>query len=241
MEDITQKLFNQIMELWILPEIKKRKQENRIKDNFSLKCAQIIFSKDRGWNKVRLNNEVKAIMQVKANKPKNKGDTVYYSEINNIETIELTKQDPNCGHITLLQLNGQWIISFNFVYNKAKSKKRIDAASEFLESAEENLKTNRLRPFFENSFACAELLTEAILITFFNQDSLTNHRSRLSKMKEWAELGNVKIEFQETLELLTSLRSSARYMSSTEFKSKNPQNIVKTLHEMKEFAIKQLK
>ncbi len=226
------------MELWVLPEIQKRKKENRISDKFSLKCAQIIFSKARGWNKVRLNNEVKAIMKVKANKPKNKGDAVYDSEITNIESIELTKQDPNCGHITLLQLNGLWIVSFNFVYNKAKSKERIVAASEFLESAEENIKNNRLRPFFENSFACAELLTEAILITFFNQTDLTNHRSRLSKMQGWAKLGNVKPEFPSTLKRLTSLRSSARYMSSTEFRSINPQNIIKNLHEMKEFAIK---
>lgn len=70
--------------------------------NFKLKAAQIIFSLDRGWNKVRLNDEVKAIAQCKMNIPKNKDEPCYEHEIEDIESIELTEQDPNCAHITLM-------------------------------------------------------------------------------------------------------------------------------------------
>ena len=241
MEDIAQKVFNQVLEIWVLPEIKRRKEKGRMDDKFILRRAQIIFSGDRGWNKIRLNDEVKAIMLAKANKTINKGDPIYETDISSIKNIELTEQDPNAGHITILRLKNEWIISFNFLYNKKMSKERIEAATEFLESAEENMDKNRLRPFFENSYACAELLTEAILITFVDKEKLKDHRSRLSAIKGWAELGNVKEDFHTTLHLLTSLRSSARYMQSTVFKQENPEDIIKVLREMKEFVSKMLK
>ena len=60
-KNIAQKLFQQTNDIWIKPEIEKRKSLNRLPNDFKLRGAQIIFSLDRGWNKVRLNEEVKAL------------------------------------------------------------------------------------------------------------------------------------------------------------------------------------
>src|SRR3989344_6661483 len=191
MEDIPQKVFSQVMELWILPEIDRRKKVNGLSPNFILTKAQVIFSQDRNTPCVRLNDKVRAIAKAKINRQILKGELLYEHDIDEIENIELTNKDSNAGHITLLLFKNRWIISFDARYNKKRVKERLESAKEFYKSSKNNLENKRLRPFFENSFACAELLTEALLIQFFNKDFFKSHQSRFDKIKEWAELGNV--------------------------------------------------
>lgn len=238
MEQISQKLFQQTMNIWIQPEIDKRGREKRLPDNFNLKSAQIVFSLDRGWTKVRLNEEVKAVADVKINVPKNKGEPIYEHEVDDIKSIKLTDEDPNSAHITLLRFKNKWIIGFDFRYNKKCIKYHIEAAKEFLESAKDNILKNRLRPFFENSFACAELSAKAILLQLPDKTILhgKDHKSRIEKIRNWADLGNVKNEYSTTLSKLNSLRSSARYLSSTQYKKENTSDIIKTLEEMIMFS-----
>jgi len=242
-QDISQKLFQQTMNMWINPEIDKRKSLNRMPDDFKLKSAQIIFSLDRGWNKVRLNKEVKAVAKCKINCAKNKGDAVYETDIDEIESIDLTDKDPNCAHITLLLFKNNWVISFDFAYNKKRIKEHIGAAKEFFESAKDNLEKNRLRPFFENSFACAELSAKAVLLQLPDKEILQgkNHATRINRFKNWANLGNVKQEHSDILERLNQLRASARYLCSTEFKKEKPKDIISKLKEMVNLAESRIK
>jgi len=239
-KEIGERVFQQVMELWILPEIEKRKREKRIEDNFILRQAQIIYSHDRAFPKVRLNQEVKAIAKGKINRNVEAGETIYERDIEDIEDVRLTNQDPNCAHITLVLLKGKWYVSFDFRYNRGRVKERLEAGKEFLESSRDNLEKNRLRPFFENSFACAELLTEALLIQVFNQSTLKNHEQRIEGIKAWAELGNVKEDFSDKLRKLEWLRNSARYLSTTEFKQENPKEYLDSLDEMYDFVEKSI-
>ena len=238
--EIANRVFKQVMELWVLPEIERRKKEKILGESFILTKAQILFSHDKSFPKIRLNQQVKAIAKSKANRDIKKGEIIYEKDIENIEDIKLTEQDPNYAHITLLLFKGKWFISFDFRYNKKRVKERLEASKEFLESTRENLEKNRLRPFFENSFACAELLTEALLIQFFKQSLLKGHGKRLDSIKAWAELGNVKEEFSDKLSKLWGLRDSARYMSSTEFKKENPKEYLDVLDEMYSFVEKSI-
>ena len=239
-EETKQRVFNQVMELWILPEIERRRNEKILENNFILRGAQIIFSHYRSFPKIRLNHQVKAIVKGKANRDIEKGEIVYEKDIQDIEDIQLTEQDPNYSHITLLLFKSKWFVSFDFRYNKKRVKERLEASKEFLESAREDLEKNRLRPFFESSFACAELLTEALLIQFFKQDLLKGHEKRLDSIKAWTELGNVKEEFSDKLSKLWWLRDSARYMSSMDFKKENPKEYLDTLDEMYDFVEKSI-
>ena len=236
-ENISQKVFQQTMDIWVKPEIERRNSQGRL-TNFKLRSAQIIFSLDRGWNKVRINDEVKAIVKCKVNCSKKKGEPVYEHDIDNISQITLTEKDPNCAHITLFLFKNNWIISFNFRYNKKRIKEHVEAAKEFFKSAKENLEKNRLRPFFENSFACAELSAKAVLLQLPDKKILEgkNHKSRINSFKNWAILGNVKQEHSKILERLNQLRPSARYLCSTEFKKENHKDILSKLDEMIKFA-----
>lgn len=239
-EEIKTRVFQQMMDIWVGPEINKRKSLNRLPKDFSLKAAQVIFSLDRGWNKVRLNEEVKAEAKVKLNASKNKGDPIYEHEIENIESIKLTHDDSNCAHLTLLRIKDTWIISFDFTYNRKRIKEHIEAAKEFLDSAKDNLAKNRLRPFFENSFACSELLAKSILLQLPNKKILygTSHDDRIKEFKNWALLGNVEEKHSKVLERLDSLRSSARYLCSTEYKIEDTSKIIKSLDELLAFTEK---
>ncbi len=226
-EEIGQRAFNQTMNIWIIPELERRKKEGRIDEKFILSKAQIVFSLDSGRNEIRFNEEVKAIIKFKVE-----------NDVDKIEKIELTDRDVNCAHITLLLFKNNWIISFDFRYNKEKSKEHIQASKEFYESAKDNLKNQRLRPFFENAFASAELSAKSILLLLPDKKVLIgkNHKDRISKFENWARLGNVKVEFSTTLSKLASLRGSARYLSSDDFKRENPKEIISTLKEMINFA-----
>jgi len=241
-EEIGQKVFQQTMDIWVTPEIERRKSSKNIGDNFLLSKAQIIFSL-YGGNKVRLNDEVQAIITCKINKSKNKGEEVYDNDIDDIQKIELTDKDPNCAHITLLLFKNKWIIFFDSRYNKEIIQEHIKASKEFFESAKDNLTKNRLRPFFENAFASAELSAKSILLMLPNKKILEgrNHKNRLSEFDNWANLGNVKINFSTTLSKLDSLRDSARYLHSENFKKENPNEIIENLSEMIKSAEESLK
>ncbi len=177
------------------------------------------------------------------NIPKNKDEPCYEHEIEDIESIELTEQDPNCAHITLMLFKEKWYVAFDFRYNKKRIKEHIEASREFLDSAKDNLSKNRLRPFFENSFACAELAAKAILLQLPDKEILhgKDHDLRVMRFQNWATLGNVKFEYSTILNKLNSLRPSARYLCSTEFKKEDPMRIIETLNEMISFVENSLK
>lgn len=235
-EEAKNRLFQQVMDLWVLPEIEKRKKYGTIKDNFLLRRFQIVFSHDRPFPKARLNEEIKAVAIAKINRDVKAGEALYERDIDNVEDIKLTEDDPNSGHITFLLFKGSWYISFDFRYNRTRVKDRLNAAKEFLESSRVNFDASRFRPFFEASFACAELLTESLLIQFIRFDTLGDHKKRLENLSKWAELGNVKKEYPVLLKKLWRLRDSARYMSSTLFKKEKPKEYLDLLEEMYRFV-----
>lgn len=224
-------LFKQIMDIWVIPEIEERRHAKRLPCDFELRTAQIIMQA-YGKVKVRLNDEVKAIARCKKNEPfsKKQGDIVYEHEIESIDDIVLTEKDPNCGHITI------------FSFNKKRVKDHITAAKEFLESAKDNNFKKRWRPFFEDSFACAELLAKAILLQFPDKDMIygKSHDSRINKLDDWAKLGNIDTKYSKTFKRLNKLRSSARYLCSTEFLKENPDEIITILQDWVDISEKSI-
>ena len=45
-EEIQQRVFQQVMDIFIIPEIEKRRAYGKVKENFILSKAQIVFSLD---------------------------------------------------------------------------------------------------------------------------------------------------------------------------------------------------
>jgi len=69
--------FSRLMELLVYPEIKSRKAKGTLSKDFQLNKAQILFSPDGTKPKVRLNDEVKALVEFKLKKGISKKRPVY--------------------------------------------------------------------------------------------------------------------------------------------------------------------
>lgn len=117
--EFSRKVFEQLMDIFIAPEVKRRQETGELDKPLQLKAAQVIFFPDGRKPKVRINSEVKAIAKIKL-KPgisKRAGEYISEHEIEGLEKLNLTEDDPDCGHVTLLQIDDRWTITFDFRYN----------------------------------------------------------------------------------------------------------------------------
>lgn len=228
--------FDQAMDIWIKPEIENRKKKGWLKDSFELKRAQVIFTPGQKA-KIKFNEDIEIIAKSRLNRSVIKGEEIKVSDINSVEEF-IVDCPPNSGHITIFRFLDSWIFIFSARYNKKKIKDFTVASREFYESAKDNLERERLRPFFGDAFASAELSAKSVLLALPDKKILTgrNHKDRLNKFKNWADLGNVKIEFSDTLSKLSSLRDSARYLYSEDYKNEDPIKIINILKAMIDFA-----
>ncbi len=241
-DEFVRRLIDQAINLWIKPEIEKRKKEEALPNNFELRIAQVLFL---GYAKmeVKLNEEVRAVMKTKLNRSIKKGDAIYFSDLEKVESIDVSEFYPNAGHITILFYKNNIVFSFDTRYNKRKISQVLEVAKEFYESASDNLHTKRLRPFFDNAFSCAELCTTAILLIVPDDLLLSfkgGHLHRYKRLVGWTELGNSKPEYLSLFEKLKECRPSARYLEGDKFQKENPEDILKTLKEMLDFAAEKI-
>ncbi len=204
------------MSLWFLPELERRRAAGTIPNPYELRATQVLFYPDERPTEVRLNEEVRVLARVnfKEGVAKEKGKPVFHHEIENCEALQLPEtEDPNCGHLTLLRLVGSWQLSFDFTYNKGRSKELLQAAKEFLDTAEHALEKGYLRAFTDNLFSAAELTATIFLITSPRpgERSDMSHGRIHSRFKQFAKLGNVETSNRETFNSLASTRTRARY------------------------------
>src|SRR5581483_8422317 len=137
-------------DLWINPEIERRIADGRLTRGFPFIAAQIIFNMGGGPPKVRINEEVKAYVKAKsANGGFEAGKTVRSDEVEDVHGMSLTEEDPNAGHVTILNLNGKLYFSFNFLYNATLVRETLVAVDEFMESARTASGRGHMRPFVE--------------------------------------------------------------------------------------------
>lgn len=214
-EEFGTRVFQQFMDLFVIPEIKRREESGTLKQPFELWSAQIIFFPDGKNPEVRLNSEVKAIGKVKLRVPKAAGEPILASEIEGLEEVNISDdEDPDCAHATLVRLRDTWRIAFDFRYNKGLSKKHVARATEFYEAAIYSKQKHNWAAFIDNLFSANELLAKALLLALpdpkFREKS--SHKAVHSKFNRFASLGNVQVEHREVFNKLSNLRYKARYL-----------------------------
>jgi uncharacterized protein (UPF0332 family) len=211
--EIGQRLLDQLMNLFVYPEIARRQNAGEIEKPLNLRSAQILFFPDHRKPLVRINSEIRAIGKVKLRKSvsKEKGDPIREGEIENLDEINRPDEDyPDCGHATLIRIRDRWTIAFDFRVNKSLARKHLAVAHEFLRSAESCLRSKGWHPFFDNLFSAAELSVRSILLTM--QDQTQTHRGVSIRFNRFADLGNVDPEYKKTFNRLYGARDRARYL-----------------------------
>jgi uncharacterized protein (UPF0332 family) len=213
------KVLQQFMDLFVIPEQRRREENGLLPKTFELQSAQIIFYPDGRKPLVRLNSEIKAIAQVKlkAGVSKKAGELILDNEVDGMSEIELSEEsDLDFGHATLVRLGNHWTISFDFRYNKTLARKHLTTARQFLDAATFSFNHKNWSAFADNLFSTCELLAKATLLVFPEPHfaKKATHRSIQMKYNRFADLGNAKIEYKKTLNKLSGLRDKARYLKS---------------------------
>ena len=235
-------VFEQFMELFVMPEIERRQDVGELEKPLDLRAAQIVFFPDSRKNQVRINSEIKGLAEVKL-KPgisKEAHEDVFEHELESMKFVELSEEDdPDCGHATLLRIGNRWSITFDFRYNKALSRKHIEAAEQFYGAAQYSLEHKGWSAFIDNLFSAAELLARSVLLS--NPDpefrEKTSHKMIKSRYNQWFQLGDLDASHREAFNKLSDLRGGARYLrGDSSISESDAQRLLDTVGDMMDDA-----
>ena len=201
-EEEKKRIFDQVMNLWAIPEIERRRNKGSIKDDFEIERVQVIFTLGKS-PEVKFNEEITIKAMARASRDLIKGEEVKYEDIDKIEKF-IVDHPSNSGHITLFRFSKEWIIIFDARYNQEKIKELIRRSKDFYESAKSNLEKNRLIPFYENCWDSAKLSAICHYLALGGKNE--KHSVNIKNFTQWSELGNVDKKHAKILLELKDLR-----------------------------------
>ena len=207
-------LLQQAFDLWLIPEIERRRQAGAIAEDWTLERAQVIFGNGDEPPAVRLNGEVKGTAIVTAARAIEKGEMITLDD-SGISDLVRDPEDEDMGHLTILPSpGGGWFISFDFRRNASTMRALADRADGFLATARAALVAGHLAPTAENLFAAVELLAKALLIWIPDESLLRSrtHQTVHRRFNSERRMGNVDPRFADLLNRLRDVRGSARYL-----------------------------
>lgn len=216
-QEFAEVVINNAFRLWFIPELDRRRADGRIPDGFELRAAQVVMDLNNPSPVVRINEEVRGVLEARAARPIEKGQPVCESDMSELLGMSLTEDDPNAGHATALLHNDVWYLFFDFRYNAARIEQYIDMARQFLHVAGTAARDGQLRPVVENLFATVEILAKCLLMMRPDRSVLESkkHKFVATRFNLEGKLGNVPPDSVQLLNRLTALRPIARYQPET--------------------------
>ena len=237
-----QRVFQQFMELFVRPAVAERQAAGELAKPLDLRAAQIIFYPDGSKPAVRVNDEIKAIGQVKLRNgvSKKAGEPIYANEIGGLGNLKLAQQYcQDCGHATLMRFNDVWTIAFDFRYNKHLSNKHLDTAEEFFGLASVAYEKHHWSAFIDNLFSASELCAKAILLSMPDKKlrEKATHKGIHTRFNRFASLGNVREEHKDVFNSLHLMRGKARYLKGElTLTPEQSEELLGTVRDMIDFA-----
>ena len=213
-EEFIQNLMQQVHELWINPEIERRREAGRLPNDFAIRSAQVIMNLDADAPEVRFNEEVKVLAEAEWAREVEYGEDVTEADVDSIRELVLTDHDPNAGHLTMVLFKGRWIIAFDFRYNATRVAATLNAAREFLDGATFALDQHHMRHFVDTLFSATELMAKGMLLMNADKDLLKSKKHEIirNKFNLTGKWGHTDPRYVKLLNRLQDLRGSARYL-----------------------------
>ena len=119
-------LLNNLLDTWIVPDIQRRQETGDLEKPTQLRMAQIIFSANAQKPIVRINDEVRGRASFKLkeglSQPVAAGDPINWEQIEELDSFQLDPEERDNGHATIFSFNKKWLITFDFIYNKNRSR-----------------------------------------------------------------------------------------------------------------------
>jgi HEPN domain-containing protein len=211
-EGFADNVLREFVRLFYEPELNRRRERGEIPDDFYVWAAQAILEEDKP-PVVRFNEEVRGETTAVADRPIKAGEQVLASDLRFLKRFELDAGELDCGHATAFQIEpGQWFISFNFLYGRAKARDFAERAEQFLEAAEFSIGKGHVSPAADNLFSACELIAKAYLLMHLSPAAKQHtHGSIHTAINNARRLGNVPDLFMDMFNELATLREAARY------------------------------
>jgi len=200
-------------ELWVAPDIERRRQSGQLPPDFVLKAFQVVLpgGPDGQDPVVRLNQETRIVARIRSKGPVKAGDRVQITaeDLDDPDTqILLPPDEPNAAHFSALRFGSTWVYAFDFEYDrqrKAQSVQLLEAAKEFLDAARLAASQGFYRAAVDNMFSAAELSAKAQLV-------LEVAIRRPKTKHKWIRTHYASPVHRGLLTNLDKLRPTARYL-----------------------------
>jgi hypothetical protein len=193
-EEFIHNLTQQVHELWINPEVERRREAGRLPDDFAISRAQVIMNLDADAPEVRFNEEVKVLAEAEWAREVEYGEDVTEADVERIKDLVLTDHDPNAGlprhrlrgpkHAYFDELvpyleRGQSLIVYHHLHhNLAHAEQVRDRLSQVEE---------RLGPAFALRFRPGTGRAFFVVPAEAHRETLRERAARLMRHRPWAE------------------------------------------------------
>jgi hypothetical protein len=199
-------LLEQIMELWLRPELERRGLDTRPEDV----GRALVILKPGEEPEVLIDAEAAMIVRGKPTRPIAKGERVTEADLESIEALLPHDIDPDAGWIGFARFKGTYTIAFDFRRNKAKAQRIVDLASDYLAAAQLAAQDGRKGPAVDNLHSAAELTVVAQMSLMYDKPP-GGHGKRQYWFESWVEHGNAPSDHGRALRDLVKCRPPARY------------------------------
>jgi len=199
--------------LWFKPELDRRAAAGRIPKEFVVWAVQVVLNLDAEPD-VRINEEVKGAFIAKpSRRPKAGGEVMLLRDMDRIESMMLTEEDPNAGHFTALIHKTRWHVFFDFRYNAGRIARQLEAADEFIAAAAGATERGHSIAAIDNLYDAVQLMARCFLLCAPEVKALEakTHGFIETRFNRQAKLGNVRQGSAKLLNRLSKLRPRTRY------------------------------
>lgn len=214
-EEARQRTLSQMIDLFVNPEIEKRRSAGKVAGPFELFGFQVIWTGGGGSPpQVRLSSEVRLIARMEGRLPQGAkvGDPFQPDEATTVDAIHLMDDEAGrFAHFSALRVAARWYYTFDFRYQQEAARRHLAAAEEFWAAADGAFGAKHTRAFIDNAYSAAELVTkiDLLLLSQIGEGRLS-HQHVHGATKKFFHLAPLHALVQR----LYALRLGARYLVS---------------------------
>lgn len=228
-EEATDRTWRDVNNLWIVPEVDRRRADGRIDDNFQIYRAQVILHPDRPVE-VRLNDEVRGVVRAAVTGPVAAGQLMTVAELGEVSEVLLTSEDPDAAHVTMLLTSTGWALHVDFRYNATRARALVELADDYLRTARNAWRQGRPAVAMENLYAAVELTARSYLLAFNKRAK--GHGSTNAEFNRFHVMGGVPKAHVELWNTVRQRRPKARYSTEFTLDPKEMSALLRTAREM---------
>lgn len=206
-----------ILDNYVYPAIMHRVYEGTLSSSYKPTLVHMLLNSDPSKNKILLGREThfSANYVLKNDRDVEKGERIEFEEIKEITKIfPCDNYMANSAHIMLVKFKSKWLGCIDLVFDRLKVRSKMRSASDFLDSARDDLENNRWSPFVTNIWRATELAALSLLLFTYQGDFSTHqdHEQTKNRFKAICKGNNVPSKFADHYDNMYQSYKHASYV-----------------------------